>query len=183
MTSDNQLSQLTSSITAVSSFPRLSGSHLTKFLAELQIGLLVENSQRRVLYANPVLCQLMRITVSPEDLIGDNYSNVVERSRPFLVDVSAFLYRTEGLRHAQQQAQRELLPFSDGRILEFEYHPVSITEEYQGHLWIFRDVTERERTQHAFLHHQRSVDSLLEILPDIIYILDLFHKSVLISRL
>ena len=146
-------------------------------MADLQIGLLVENSSRQVLYANPVLCQLLRITVSPEDLIGDNYSSLVERSGPFLVDVSAFIHRTEGLRHAQQQAQRDLLPFSDGRILEFEYHPVSITEEYQGHLWIFRDVTERERTQHAFLHNQRFIDSLLEILPDVIYIFDLSQRQ------
>ncbi len=160
-------------------FPRLFGSQLTSFLADIEMGLILENNQRRVLYINSYLCRLMGIAAAPEDLIGNSYHNFAEQSRSLLTDPSGFYYQAEGLRRAKRQSQGELLPFADGRTLEYDYHPVFLENEYQGHLWIFRDVTVRERTRRE---SERFVEAFLQVLPDTVYIFDLTErKSVFLS--
>lgn len=182
MTSDIQIVQSGSGETAISAglpFPRLFGDQLTAFLADVKLGLILENNQRRILYANPCLCSLMGISVRPEDLIGGSYGSFAEQSRPLLTDASGFHYRTEGLRRSRLQSQGDLLLFSDGRTLEFDYHPVFLDKEHQGHLWIFRDVTERERVRRD---NERFLEVLLRVLPDVVYIFDVAEqKSIYVS--
>jgi PAS domain S-box-containing protein len=182
LTSDFELVQLNSQITTARSgapFPRLFSSQLSAFLAELKIGLIIENNQRRVLYLNPYLCRLMGVSARPEDLIGKSYTDFIDRSLFSLSERNAFLFRTEDLLRSRTQTQGDLLTFADGRTLEFDCHPVFLNEEYQGHLWVFRDVTERELARRA---NDRFLETLLEVLPDVVYIFDLLErKSVFVS--
>jgi hypothetical protein len=104
----------------------------------------------------------MGITAVPRRSDRNSYHHLPSIAALFFRTRAVFIYQAEGLRRARRQSQGELLSFADGRTLEFDYHPVFLENEYQGHLWIFRDVTARERTRRE---GERFIEAFLQVLP------------------
>ena len=50
---------------------------------------------------------------------------------------------------ARETVTGEPLALADGRVLERDYVPILLDGDYEGHLWEYRDVTDRHRTATA----------------------------------
>lgn len=61
------------------------------------------------------------------------------------VDYSSFTTLVASLRRMRQPATCDLIRLIDGRVLERDYVPLFKGEAFRGHLWAYRDVSERER--------------------------------------
>lgn len=123
---------------------------LETLIANLQAGVIVEDSQAQLVLTNRAFCAMMGLEGSPGALIGANVFPMARRTSLLLPDPEAFLARALLLRRRQEPVSSEELALTDGRVWERDYVPVfpgGGGDGYGGHLWLFRDVTERRRVE------------------------------------
>ncbi|MGI0488904.1 PAS domain S-box protein [Pantanalinema rosaneae CENA516] len=120
---------------------------LRTIIASLQAGILVENEDREIVLVNQAFCTMMNIPVPPETLIGSNCRQSADTAKYLFVNPEQFTQRVEELLNLQQPSVGEEVVLVNGRILERDYVPIFAGVEYRGHLWQYRDITERKQTQ------------------------------------
>jgi len=140
-------------------------SRLSALIQNLQAGVLVEDECGIIVLANEQFCQMFRMPFSAKKLIGVNCADLAEASRETFVDPACFFQRIEQLLHDRTMATADEIHLIDGRVLERDYVPIFIEDIYRGHLWQYRDITERVRSEEerkqAQIALQRQLDRTL----------------------
>ena len=104
---------------------------------------LVEDRSRHVVLAN----RTMRVFfgIPPEvDVVGSDCAASLRADKELFAEPDAAVARVDELL-ARGQPCCEEVQLADGRVLERDYHPVRIGAESEGHLWVYRDVTQRRK--------------------------------------
>lgn len=140
---------------------RTERSHLTTLLDALADGVLLVSHEGKVLHCNKAFLGLFGLLHS-SSLVGLGSAEACARYRDQFVEPDRFEARVEELKGRRASTFRELLPMGDGRVLERDYAPVQGDSESLGDLWIYRDVTERERSRSS-LGQQRNNGSLSHV--------------------
>jgi diguanylate cyclase (GGDEF)-like protein len=125
----------------------------------LDVGLLLEDEDRRVIMANQAFCRIFAIEAPPEDLVGMDCREAVQISKGHFTEPEGFVARIEELVVEKRKQTRDLLAMSDGRFLERSYTPLFVADQYHGHLWVYRDIT-RQKRQEVDWVHKASTDPL-----------------------
>ena len=79
----------------------------------------------------------------PAGLVGTSARSVMRRIGHVFVDPAAFERRVAEVARARQPMTAELMPCTDGRILECDYWPVLVDGRYRGDMWLAWDASER----------------------------------------
>lgn len=120
---------------------------LRTIISSLQAGILVENERREIVLANQTFCDIMSIPVPPEALIGCNCQESADSAKHLFNHPDQFMQRVEEILRLRQTVVGEETVLANGRILERDYVPIFAGSEYRGHLWQYRDITERKQIQ------------------------------------
>ena len=134
-------------------------SRLSALIANLQEGILVEDEHRRLVIVNQEFCRIFQIPATPEQMIGADCAEAAENLKSTFCDPPGFLGRIEETLRERTTAIKEELQLTDGRTLERDYVPIWIGDEYHGHLWVYRDITERKQTAEALHQAKESAES------------------------
>lgn len=128
---------------------RAAAIRLETLIASLQAGVIVEDDHGEVVLANQTFCDMFDLDASPGALTGANMVLVAQRTGQLFPNSEGFIHRALELRQRQRPVQAEELRLADGRIWERDYVPVfpDDGDGYGVHLWLFRDVTERRKTE------------------------------------
>ncbi len=137
---------------------RSSAATLGALLASIPYGVLLETDGRRVQAANAALCEVLRLPVAPEQLVGADCAAALRTSAPLFADPERFLRRTEETIAARKAVTAEELVCTDQRVLERDYARVGEPGGEGGHLWVYRDVTEQRRDQQRLRQLQRAIE-------------------------
>jgi diguanylate cyclase (GGDEF)-like protein len=140
---------------------RVERSHLTALLDALADGVLLVSHAGMCIHCNKAFLGLFGLLNSPS-LVGLSCADACARYRNQFVEPDRFEARVEELKKNRTGTFKELLPMGDGRVLERDYAPVLGDRQALGHLWIYRDVTERERSRSS-LGQQRNDGSLSHV--------------------
>jgi diguanylate cyclase (GGDEF)-like protein/PAS domain S-box-containing protein len=140
---------------------RIERSHLTALLDALADGVLLVSHAGLVIHCNKAFLGLFGLLDSPS-LVGLTSLEACARYRDQFVEPDRFEARVEELKQRRVGTFRELLPMGDARVLERDYAPVLGEGQALGHLWIYRDVTERERSRSSLVQ-QRDNGSLVHV--------------------
>ncbi len=140
---------------------RTERSHLTTLLDALADGVLLVGQEGTVLHCNKAFLGLFGLLTS-RSLVGLSSGEALAFYREQFLEPDRFDARVEELKEARVATFREMLPLGDGRVLERDYAPVLASGTGLGHLWIYRDVTERERARSS-LGQQRDSGSLSHV--------------------
>ncbi len=127
-----------------------SALRLETLLANIQAGVIVEDSQGQLMLANQSFCDMMGLALSPKALVGANVLHLARQTSLLFSDGEEFIARALVLRRRQEALAAEELHLIDGRVWERDYVPVfpgGGDQSYGGHLWLFRDITERKRIE------------------------------------
>jgi PAS domain S-box-containing protein len=120
---------------------------LVTIISNLQAGILVENEAREIVLVNQTFCDIMGLLAPPETLIGSNCRKSADESKHLFLNSQQFQQRVEEILQLQQPIVGEEIQLINGRILERDYVPIFAGTEYRGHLWQYRDITERKQIQ------------------------------------
>jgi signal transduction histidine kinase/CheY-like chemotaxis protein/HPt (histidine-containing phosphotransfer) domain-containing protein len=132
--------------------PRAAGQRRFEALVSaLEVGVLVEDEQRRIVLANDAFCRLFGVQSGPSVLVGIDCAHASRAAAALFVEPDEYLAGEARCieRGARGVATRgERLRLSDGRVYERDYAPIPPTGQV-GHLWIYRDVTEQHVQERA----------------------------------
>ena len=125
---------------------RAATTRLETLIASLQAGVIVEDNGGQIVLANQVFSDMMGLRA--EALVGANVVPLARGTAQLFADPDGFIERALHLRRFQVPAVSEELRLVDGRVWERDYVPVFPSGgAHGGHLWVFRDVTERRRAE------------------------------------
>jgi len=137
-------------------------AHLTALVENLQQGVLFESEARHVLYTNQAFCDLFGIP-SPDLLIGADCTAAAEMSKVLFTDPEGFVQGIAACLAAQRPVRSQVLTLTNGCVWERDYVPITLDEERHGHLWLYRDVSERTRAQEALQLNTERTETLLRL--------------------
>jgi len=132
---------------------RTERTHLTTLLDAMADGVLLVGDEGTVIHCNKAFLGLFGLLTAPT-LVGLPSAVACNQYRNQFLEPERFEARVSELKASRMATFRELLPLADGRVLERDYAPVSADKQRLGHLWIYRDVTERERARSSLGQHR-----------------------------
>ena len=124
-----------------------SNSKLNALIQNMQSGILVEDSQRKVLLCNQALCDFFEMPVSAEALLGSDCSSAAEQIKEALLHPDEFVDRIAVLIRENKTVIQDLLFFKNGKILERDFIPVMTADNELNYLWHYNDVTVKKRIE------------------------------------
>lgn len=133
------------------------GARLQALVQSLDDGILVEDENRRVQVCSNRLCEIMRLELPSQRHLGCDGRLLADQMASICFIPEAFEESTAQLVDANESRHRELIYLADMRIIERDYSPLAIAERPMGHLWVYRDVTQREQSKDLL---QRQADQL-----------------------
>lgn len=139
-----------------------SQTRLVSLIKNLQTGILLEDENRKIVLANQTFCTLFGIPAPPDALIGQDCSNAAEETKGLFKNPGAFVVEIEQLLRRRKLQAGDELEMVNGRILVRDYVPIYTGEKYLGHLWQYRDVTERRRAQKIIQKSEEKYRSIME---------------------
>lgn len=151
---------------------RASEARLAALISNFYGGILVEDENRRVVLINEAFCQFFGVPQSPEELIGADGRELVRQNKRQFTDPVSFARRVEELIEGRRTVRGEEVTLADGRICERDYVPVFVDAAYLGHLWKYRDITERKRTEVALRASEERFRAISDASPLGICVMD-----------
>lgn len=130
---------------------RMTYSRLQALLQNMQAGILLEDTHRKIVLVNPAFCQMFDIPTNPEELIGLDCVPFAELRKGFFKTSETFISQIQDILVARNIILSEELELTDGRILERDYIPVFNGDQYLGHLWQYRDVSNKKRAEKVLI--------------------------------
>lgn len=131
-------------------------------LDHMRDGILVEDSSRRIVMINQRFCELFALSAAPAALAGQDCSGFAELSKEVFLHPEHFIDGVNIALLGEVERTADELPLRDGRTFERDYIPIRHNERLAGHLWIYRDVTERKQVMSTLLRNEALVRSLYE---------------------
>lgn len=137
-------------------------NRMETLISSLQTGILLENSERQVALVNQFFCDIFGIEIPANTLIGQDCCLAAENIKHLFVDSEGFIKGIEQVVATQILVENEILLMTDGRVFERDFIPIWIEDRYEGHLWQYRDVTERKNTEQAIRESEEKYRGILE---------------------
>ncbi|WP_049982336.1 response regulator [Halorubrum sp. BV1] len=115
---------------------------LSTVLDTLPVGMLVEDADRRVIRVNDRLYDIFDIPGDPVDAQGRDCEQFAIEISELFADPEGFVERIDAILADREPVEGERIDLADGRTLRRTYRPIDLPEG-DGHLWAYRDVTDR----------------------------------------
>jgi len=120
---------------------------LSTVVENLVGGVLVEDADRHIVVVNERFVELFQIPAPPDALVGADCREAAEQSKHLFADPEVFLESTLACLQNRVEVAEFELQMADGRVLERDYIPVFVGGHYDGHVWIYRDITGRREME------------------------------------
>ncbi|MBF4473586.1 PAS domain S-box protein [Flavobacterium sp. HJJ] len=122
-----------------------SENRLTSLITNLQLGILLEDEDRKVLIANKRFCDLFDFKGEPEQMIGFDFKMGTEENKHFFKNPDAFIDRVEEILRNKENVFSEEIELADGRVYERSFIPIAKDSKKDYHLWSFEDITLKKK--------------------------------------
>lgn len=144
-------------------------SLLKTLLSNLNSGIVVEDENRKLLYANESFCKLFNLSDAPEELEGNDCCAMANSCAVYFIEEVEFLTRLELIIKERKRISKEKLYLKDGRTIERDFIPIWIGNSYMGNLWSYTDISEQIKAQTALEESEEQYRTIIERSSDIIY--------------
>ncbi|MBU2996693.1 PAS domain S-box protein [Cellulophaga baltica] len=118
-----------------------SKNRLTKLIANLHTGILVEDENRKITLTNEMFHDLFDVKINKEGLKGYDCVVAIEKIKHLFKNPEREIKRIEEVTKNKNLVLADEIEMIDGRIIERDYIPIFNSNVYAGHLWTYNDVT------------------------------------------
>lgn len=144
----------------------LTSTRLSTLISSMHTGVVVENEERQVIHANEHFCKMFNLNTDASLLTGQEYTVRVEELASRMADPQAFKKSLDSILTKKELRVDEEVVMADGRIMERDYVPIVADKKFLGHLWQYRDITEKKNVEE---HVQKSLKQQ-KLLSDISFL-------------
>lgn len=152
---ENLISQRTESLL-------LSELQYKTLVQNLQVGILLEDSERKVILANLEFCNLFSLSIEPETLKGINYNHVADLFGGLLSDKENFNVRVEELLENNKIVPKEIIYLKNGKILNRSFVPIFSNGKRISLLWKYEDITEQVKIDDLIRKSEEKYRGIIE---------------------
>ncbi|MEI7527217.1 MAG: PAS domain S-box protein, partial [Mariniphaga sp.] len=145
---------------------------LSNLIINMQEGILLEDSYRRIVLTNQLFCNMFSIPAPPELLVGADCSDSAEQSKDLFKHPEQFLAQIIRILADKKAVLNDELELADGRYFERDYIPTYLDNAYNGHLWKYRDITDRKLSEKKINQQNERLNAIITAMPDLILVLD-----------
>lgn len=124
---------------------KASESRLSALIVNLDIAVLLEDENSKIVLTNSKFCEIFKIPMSPDFLKGQDCSNAAEESKNLFLNPDGFITRISEILQNKKQVIGDELTMKNGMILERDFTPILKENEYKGHLWTYRNITQERQ--------------------------------------
>ncbi|MFB6157186.1 MAG: PAS domain S-box protein [Haloferacaceae archaeon] len=144
---------------------------LSTLFETLPVGVLVEDADRNVPAANERVFELFGLSGTPDEVVGADCERMARELSGIFERPAAFVERIDELVATREPVRDEELRLEDGRTFSRSHEPIGLPDG-EGHLWVYRDVTERKDRERRLRETTSRLEALFEGSPDMIDVLD-----------
>lgn len=135
---------------------------LSTIIKNLQAGLLVEDDHQTVVVVNQTFCDLFSIPKIADQLIGADFINNAKTTKHLFSHPDAFESRVFQILKKREIVSNEELQLCDGRFFERDFVPLFLHKMYIGHLWLYRDISDRKKAEEIIRKSQEHLQVALK---------------------
>lgn len=126
---------------------KFSNNRFSVLIQNMQSGILLESAERKVILTNKIFCEFFLIPALPEQLIGYDCMKAARDSKTLFTNSDDFINRIDEILTEKKLVLNEELKMMDGTFLERDFVPIFSENQYHGHLWIYRNITDRKKNE------------------------------------
>lgn len=153
------------------SFTQQLMTELQTLLENIQQGVLLENENRSVQYANKKFFELFNI--EPPKNIRDNCGIALNlKLQHYFADPPGFLETVERRLNQQSLVLSEEIMLADGRTFERDFIPIFGNGKKDKNYWVYRDITERKLADKELVKSQAYLAAIINAMPDLMFVQD-----------
>lgn len=134
---------------------------LINLISSLHSGILVENEHRHILFTNQQFCDIFQIPAPPASLVGYDCSGSAETSKHLIQDPEIFVERIGEILLNRAPVYGEEVVMADGEVYERNYVPIFLEDKYRGHLWEYRNVTQKKNYERSILLQKEQYHNII----------------------
>lgn len=154
---------------------------LSLLIQNLQFAVLLEDENRRIVLANKMFCDVFRIPHAPDTLSGVDCAALADQSKNFFRDSRQFMERIDYLLEEKVAVLGDELHTTTGRTLKRDYIPIWNNGKYQGHLWVFNDITEKYAAERKLREQRSFYEDILNKIPAELAVFDKEHRYLFVN--
>ena len=136
--------------------------HLLTLLQHLDAAILIEDENGKVQYVNQHFCDYFKLDEQPEEVVSRTSGELYHQISSLFESSDEFLEGCKRIISAQEIKRSERIAMADERVMERDFIPMINAEQYQGHLWVYRDVTMRHLTQQTLKESEKKYREIIE---------------------
>ena len=156
-------------------------NRLSYLIENLHSGAIVESKDSKVLLVNEQFCKIFGIKGHPEQLIGKDFSGIIEQGKSIFKNPELVTKRLIEILENKKNILHETLELIDGRFLERDYVPIFLDGNYEGHLWNFEDVTQKVIAEKRLELQRQFYENVLNNIPEDIVTYSPEHEYLYIN--
>jgi len=137
-------------------------SRLTSLISNLQLGVLVKDEHNKVALINQAFCDIFKTTNCSNRLIGQEWGNIGDEFAPLFEHPEEISQNHQKIVANQEIVTNQEIQLADGRILEQNYVPILIDSVDRGHLWMYRDISDRKQAESKLVTSLQEKEVLLK---------------------
>ncbi len=122
-------------------------SRLSALIQNMEAGILVEDEKQQVVLMNKRFADIFQIKSPIEGLLNKSSQSINQWVINLVENQAQFQERLNELVQKRVVATGEEIGCLGGQILERDYVPIFVDGVYSGHLWEYKDVTERKQVE------------------------------------
>lgn len=150
-------------------------------LASLPQGLIITDSDRRVVAANEQFCKLFSLNETVDYLITLTGSEVLALLNDRLIDFDKQLQEIERTAEARQPKYNCEMKLRNGAVLKRDYMPINLKQKHIGNIWLFNDDTENFKARELVKEQKTFYEDILNSIPSDIAVLSPEHKYLFVN--
>jgi PAS domain S-box-containing protein len=156
-------------------------TRLSSLITNLNTSILLENSNREIVLVNDIFCKTFQIPLEPNQMLGLDCTGAAEQSKELFENPNEFVSDIDKLLGKKEKVIGQELRMKNGKIYERDFIPIIHNEEYLGHLWQYKDVTEA-RNYELKIHEQKVFyETILNSIPADLVVFNKEHEYLFIN--
>mgnify|MGYP000518941317 CR=1 FL=1 len=140
---------------------------LSSLFDTLPVGVVAADADRTLMAINERMFDVLDIEGTTEDVPGSDCAAFAESVSEQFADPQGFVERVEAIVAADEAVDGESVRTADGRTIEYSHRRIDLPDG-RGHLWTYRDVTDRELNDRTLGRQEAFLGSS----PDLIFVVD-----------